>query len=336
MVDGQPGRKAAQSGLREQYVARINRVMDYVGTHLSGDLSLQTLARVANFSPYHFHRVFGAMTGETLGRFIQRLRIERAAAMLHLNPKKSITEIALDCGFSSSAAFARVFRDTFQMSASQWRESTDRSDRKIGEPDRKAKQQVGNARKDIGVLVEYRYSPQLIQRWRITMQSDTPLTAAVEVEEIPEFQVAYIRHIGPYAGDSALFKQLFEKLFKWAAPRGLVRFPETKMLSVYHDNPEITDEGKLRLDACISVPEDTTVDGEIGKMTIPGGRYAVAHFEIGPDQYGDAWNAVYGGWLPESGFQCADGPSFELYLNSPEEHPEGKHIFDIYVPVKPL
>ena len=78
------------------------------------------------------------------------------------------------------------------------------------------------------------------------------------------------------------------------------------------------------------------MEGEIGKAKIPAGKYAVAHFEITPDQYQDAWNAVYGGWLPESGYQPEDGPCYELYLNDPKEHPEGKHIVDICVPVKPL
>ena len=158
----------------------------------------------------------------------------------------------------------------------------------------------------------------------------------VEVKDMPEMHVAYVRHIGPYKGDQALFARLFNKLMAWAGPRGLLRFPETKVLTVYYDNPDITDERKLRTDACITMPEDTQAEGEIGKTTIPAGKYAIAHFEITPDQYQDAWNAVYGGWLPESGYQPEDGPCYELYLNDPKEHPEGKHLVDICVPVKPL
>jgi AraC family transcriptional regulator len=51
--------------LRQEYVARINRVTDYIRAHLNGDLCLDTLAKVANFSPYHFHRIFRGMIGET-------------------------------------------------------------------------------------------------------------------------------------------------------------------------------------------------------------------------------------------------------------------------------
>ncbi|MBT8338578.1 MAG: helix-turn-helix transcriptional regulator, partial [Desulfatitalea sp.] len=88
---------------------------DYVESHLDDDLTLSSLARVAHFSPFHFHRIFSAVVGESLNRFIQRVRVEKAASQLLLNPKKSITEIALDCGFSSAATFARAFREAFQM-----------------------------------------------------------------------------------------------------------------------------------------------------------------------------------------------------------------------------
>jgi len=321
---------------RDEYTARINRVLDYIGAHLNRDLTLQTLAKVANFSPYHFHRIFRAMMGETVRQFIQRLRIERAASMLVVNPKKSITEIAFDCGFSGSAAFARAFRDTFGMSASDWRKGGHRDNSKICETGRNAEQVSSNQRQDFDISIEYSGDRTNTQRWRVTMKTPSLLKADVEVKELPQMHVAYIRHIGPYEGDAELFGRLFGKLFQWAGPRDLLRFPETKTLSVYYDNPDITDPDKRRVDVCITVPEDTKVEGEIGKTSIQGGRYAVARFEIAVEQYGDAWNAVYGGWLPESGYQPADGPCFELYHNDPEQHPEHKHIFDICIPVKPL
>ena len=71
-------------------------------------------------------------------------------------------------------------------------------------------------------------------------------------------------------------------------------------------------------------------------MVIKGGRYAVARVEISPDEFQAAWDAVYGGWLPESGYQPDDGPTFEWYHNTPKEHPQGKYDLSICVPVKPL
>lgn len=108
------------------------------------------------------------------------------------------------------------------------------------------------------------------------------------------------------------------------------------MLTIYHDSPEITEEEKLRISVCMTVPEGTETEGDIGSMKLPAGRYAVAEFNIDMEQYGDAWNTLFAGWLPESGYQCADGPCYELYLNDPGEDPEGKHRIAIHLPVQPL
>ena len=158
----------------------------------------------------------------------------------------------------------------------------------------------------------------------------------IEVRDMPELNVAYIQHIGPYKGDTKLFAGLFGKLMGWAGPRGLLNSPETMVLSVYYDDPETTEEDKFRMSACITVSEDTEVEREIGKMTVPGGMYAVGRFELDPDEYEEAWNLVYGDWLPESRYQSDDRPSIEIYRNDPNEHPENKHIVDICIPVKPL
>ena len=323
-----------QKYLREEYTARINRVIDYIEGNIDKELPLDELAKIAHFSPFHFHRIFRAMAGETLNDFIQRIRIEKAATKLVLNPKKSITEIAFECGFSGSSTFARAFREAFHMSASDWRSGGHLQYSKNGKTDGKEGQPVGNIRQDFDVHAYYTQGI-VKQMWRIEMKNKE-IQTNVEVKDLPELHVAYVRHIGPYKGDQELFAGLFNRLMAWAGPRGLLRFPETKVLTIYYDNPDITEESRLRTDACITVPEDTQVEGEIGKTTIPGGKYAVAHFEISPDQYEDAWNTIYGGWLPESGYQPEDGPCYELYPSDPKEHPEGKHIVDIHIPVKPL
>ena len=322
--------------LRQEYMARINCVIDHIERHLDHSLRLESLAGVANFSPFHFHRIFRALVGETLNQFIQRLRLEKAAAQLIDNPKKSITEIAFDCGFSGSATFARAFKDAFGVSASQWRSGDHRKESKIRKTNRKVDQAIGKFSKDIDVSVFYSESetnnPK--PKWRITMEAKSAIE--IEVKNMPESNVAYVRHIGPYQGDSALFEGLINKLMTWAGPRGLIRFPETRLMAVYHDDPNITEADKLRTSICITVPPDTRVDGDIGRMSIPAGQYAVAHVEVADDEFQGAYDSIYGGWLPESGYQPDDRPCFEIYLNDPKQHPEGKHITDICVPVKPL
>jgi AraC family transcriptional regulator len=319
---------------REEYLSRIHRVIDYIEANIAQDLTLEGLASVASFSRFHFHRIFRALVGETLNQYVTRLRLEKAATLLISNPKTSVTEIAFDCGFSSSAAFARAFKEAFGMSATEFRSKQPFKESKNSKTNSKDSQILGKIGKEYSELSFYIDGQTNNPIWRITMNKKEEIQ--VEVKEMPEMSVAYVRHIGPYAGDEELFKGLYGKLMKWAGPRGLLRFPDTKMLSIYHDDPKITDEAKLRTSVCITVPEDTSTEGEIGKMKIPGGKFAVARFEIAGDEFGEAWDTLLGGWMPESGFQCDDRLSYELCVNDPDEHPEKKHIVDICVPVKPL
>ena len=83
------------------------------------------------------------------------------------------------------------------------------------------------------------------------------------------------------------------------------------------------------------MPPETEVSGDVGKMIINSGKYAMAEFELSVDKFGEAWNWLCCEWLPDSGYEPADGLSYELNKNDPNEHPQGKHIVDICIPVRP-
>lgn len=326
--------------LLQEYTARINRAIDYIEKNIGdGDLTLKKLSSVAGFSPFHFHRIFAGMMGETLNQFIQRVRVEKAAMMLASNPKKNMTEIAFDCGYSGSAQFSRAFREKFGMTPTQWRKGESYTGTMTGEEDDKSRicknesnSCKNNSREGKEFIENGGYDEGKTAR-RLKMNSIRP--QSIEVKKFPDMTVAYVRHVGPYKGDAALFEKLIGRICSWAGSRELLK-ADTKLIAVYHDNPDVTEEGKLRMSICLTVPENAKVDSEIGKMKIDGGAYVVAHFEINGDEYEGAWNWVYGTWLPESGYQPDDKPCFELYGPDPKDHPTGKHVVDICVPVKPL
>lgn len=321
---------------RAEYVARINRVLDHIQAHLNEDLTLERLAKIACFSPYHFHRIFHGMVGEPLRQHVQRLRVERAARRLLQEPNAPVTTIALECGYGSSAAFARAFRETFAMTPTDWRNG---GHSKICMADGKGGEALGKLGK--GIVVDWvdtgftNTPPTWILTMTIENASLSQLKAKVDVKVLPDMEVAYVRHIGPYAGQSDLFGRMFMTLMRFAGPRGLMG-PEAQALTVYYDDPAVTDDSKLRMDCCITVPSDTRPEGEVGRNRLPGGLFAVARFELMPDLYGAAWDAVMAGWLPESGYQPDDRPCYEMYQNDPKQHPEGKQIVDICVPLKPM
>jgi len=317
----------AKDNQRKEYLFRIYNVQDYIENNITSKFTLEELASVANFSKFHFHRIFVAIIGETLSSYILRIRLEKAATLLIHCPNTPLTEIWLDCGFSSSSAFARAFKEKFGISASSWRKEKLKEFSNIG-------QTHSNLSEVSAKLSEY-FGDVHLTKNGVAKMKEIINPKKVEVKPIDEFTVAYIRYIGPYKGNSDLFENLFTRLFNWAMPKNLCQFPQTKVLSIYHDNPDITDDDKLRTSVCISVPDDTEVGGEIGKMKVAGTKYAIASFELsGAPDYEKAWNYIFSEWLPTSGYQPDNNPCFELYLNNPEEHPEKKHIVDIYVPVK--
>ena len=317
-----------------EYIQRINGVMDYIDGHLGENMTLDNLAGVAGFSPYHFHRIFAAMVGETLFGFIGRLRLERALGLLYNDPYRTVTDIALACGFSSPAAFSRAFSNRYGVSPSRWRKERI-SKSNMSKEDSSLYQALrnhGNA--EVSHLVYDEYIENFIVR-----RDNMNLNPEAKVVARPDTTIAYIRHIGPYAGDTGLFKNLYTRLYQWAGPRGLVCMdhPETAIqIVIYHDDPAVTEPENLRLSAGMIVPADTGVSGEIGKMTIPGGDYVQAHFILGPQDFGEAWSWVCGTWMPGSGYQPGDGMCFEQYEYNEKAQSEGKFDVTICVPVKPM
>jgi AraC family transcriptional regulator len=84
---------------RSEYERRMHRVIAHIDEHLDQALDLNTLADVAHFSQFHFHRLFSAWMGETLGDYVRRRRLEVAAMRLAAQPRAAVLDIALSAGF---------------------------------------------------------------------------------------------------------------------------------------------------------------------------------------------------------------------------------------------
>jgi len=307
---------------RQEYTARINRVMDYIGKNLGDQIDLSVMAEIASFSPYHFHRIFTFIVGETPADFVSRIRLEKAAQLLRDDTKSTVGDIAFRCGFVNISSFSRAFRSYFGMTTREFSEQEKAIFVKDGIRYGKNCKPVSKIGKHVQQVND--------QFCSVDFKQLIIMDTKIEIKQMPELHLIYCRHMGAFNK----IGQAYEKLYRWAGPRGLVT-PATRTVTVYHDDPAITSIDKVRQDASLVVEGDVKVEGEIGKSTIPGGKYAVGHFEIRETEFEQAWNTMCS-WLTESGYQPGDGPTYEYYHNDYNEHPEHKFIVDICLPVKPL
>jgi len=104
----------------EDYARRVERVHAYLAGHLDRDVDLDHLAGIACFSPFHFHRIYHALQGETVAESVRRMRLHRAALDL-IDGALPIARIAARAGYGSQAAFTRAFRRAYGHAPSAWR-----------------------------------------------------------------------------------------------------------------------------------------------------------------------------------------------------------------------
>jgi len=306
-----------QQKSRNEYLRRINRVVDHIEANLAEDHSLESLAGVAHFSPFHFHRVFKALTGETIHSYVRRIRLQHAGRLLLSDYDAPVNDIAHRCGFNSPEVFCRAFRGHFGSNTGAFREQH----RSIS----KNHQKASNTGQSLSV------NPLYIGEEYLNQQNNVHMKNNIEIRQMPPLDLVYCRHTGPFDQIAGAY----EKLFRWAGPRGLLKFPETKTVTVYHDDPKVVDIRMLRQSACITVSGEVETGGEFGSMHLPGSVCAVGHFRVTPDQFSEAWDEVCR-WLADSGYLPSDGLPYEYY---PEEHEAGPppvFTVDICIPVKSM
>lgn len=305
---------------RSEYEGRMHRVIAYIDRHLEQPLDLNTLADVACFSPFHFHRLFSAWMGETLGDYLRRRRVEVAAMRMAAQPHSKVLNIALSVGFGSAEAFSRAFRGRFGYSPTAWcaqQSAQRRANSNPGQANSKTSQALA----------------ALSAEHDVSQASNMEIIMNVKLIDRQPVTVAYLRHLGPYGEPISAFWQNTYK--PWAVMNklggGHARY------GISYDDPSITAADQCRYDACAEVAPDFVASGGALKTTLPGGRYATLSFKGTAKQVGEAWAALLRDWLPSSGLQLDARPCFEYYpKGAGYDSQMGIFECEICIPVVPL
>jgi AraC family transcriptional regulator len=282
-------------------------VLTYIQAHIDDDLSLEHVARLADLSPFHFHRIFRTAVGETLKDYTLRLRMERAGYYLIVQDA-SILEIAFGVGFRAHETFTRAFQRHFGTTPLAYRRArgsfSGSEARQSPESD----------------------PPELLNRLTTHFE-----LSRVTLRKLNPIQVAFIRTIGPYTDVDVT---LYDRLIGWAESRGLYT-GHNLLIGMGHDAPSITPPEKLRFDACLQVFQDFKPEGEIGWQEIPGETYAAATY-IGP--YGPTMEQAYASMFHQmmamKDIEIVGLPAIEIYHTTRINRDYALNQTDLYLPVR--
>jgi AraC family transcriptional regulator len=301
---------------KSEYELRMQRVYEYIDRNIDQQINLNTLAQVANFSPFHFHRIFQSLSGERLGDFIWRRRIELAAMRYSSQPKLTVTELSLAVGFSSVEAFSRSFKARFGLSPTQWIKQLQTQNSNLNQLHRNLNQANKTRTSDTD------HSNQFVAE----------LAMKVSIDEVKEIPVAYLRWNGAYG--EVIGKFWGEVYYPWAAQNNLLG---RDRFGISQDDPTITSSNHCRYDAAVAIQDSDFLIGNYHRSSIAAGKYAKCYFEGTSKTIGAAWDNFLRSWLPTSGLQLDNRPCFEHYpLDGKYDPQTGMFSCYLCMPVTPL
>jgi AraC family transcriptional regulator len=287
-------RGAAKPSTRLDYGRRIARAMALIAADPARSPTLEELAGAAAFSPFHFHRIYRELTGETPAETLARLRLSQAAVLL-VRDGLPVAVVAARCGYGSAAAFTRAFRAAYGIPPAAYR--------------------------DRGGIAAALPPP------KPTAEDDAMHEITIRAE--PALRLAALAHRGAYS----LMGNTFDRLGAWAAARGLIG-AETRFLGLYHNDPQTVPEAELQSDACLTVPEGVEGAEGVRIVELPPTRCAVLVFRGPYAELEPVYTWLYRDWLPASGEEPADQPPREEYLNDPRSLPPAEWLTAIMLPLQ--
>jgi AraC-like DNA-binding protein/effector-binding domain-containing protein len=265
------------------------------------EVTLAGLARRAGRSRFHFHRDFRTSLGETPRQFIERLRLEHAAARL-VHSRAAVLEIALQSGFTSHEVFTRAFGRRFGCSPARYR--------------RTALAQATDAERARHVALTGAIGP-CIQLFHLSLQHPSRRSAmpvlSIAREERPAQPLLLIRRRIVRTELPAMLAECFGKLYAHGQRAGLpiAGFPLARYVT--------TGAGLWTVEAAMPLAASAPGEGEMEPGTLPAGPVALG---IHTGSYDDlpATHAAIERWIDERGLRAAGAP-WEWYVTDPAQHP---------------
>jgi AraC family transcriptional regulator len=291
-----------------EHLRQLQRAVDYIEDNLNGDLSTDSIAKVAGFSKWHFQMVFSSAVGDTLKEYIRKRRLTAALIDLGATDKR-ILDIALDAGFESQEAFSRAFKQMFGRNPGVCRREGTKSVMSLNKP-----------------RITMAYLDHLYGG--INMQ---PVFKTIDEKKVVGMGTKFISTLSPDNNNQTLLPALWGKY----VPRS---YEIQSRLSPV-DLGVCFDPGKEKShpDECFYIAGTEVISTDeipegMMTMTVPAGRYAVFTHRGAIEKLPMTMKYIYGSWLPKSGEKLRDAPDLEVYDQRFSPGSDDSEL-DIYIPV---
>lgn len=156
-----------------------------------------------------------------------------------------------------------------------------------------------------------------------------PAMYPTEIRHEPARRIGALPHRGPYNEIS----RAYDKLGAILGARGLWPLAGA-MVAVYYDDPAATPPAELRSHAGVVFGPDVVLEAPLEVVDLPAGPHAVMRYRGPYSGLGAAYEHLFGQWLRVSGRELADGPVFEIYLNTPMDTAPEDLVTEICVPLR--
>ncbi|TBN04440.1 AraC family transcriptional regulator [Hyunsoonleella flava] len=276
------------------YQEKLNIVTEYINTNLDNKIDIKTLAELSCFSPFHFHRITRALLGEPIGKYITRTRLETATKLLRYS-LLSIEDIAYNVGFETPSSLTKAFKSHFNITPNGYR-------------------------KDKSFTIK-----------KTTIMKTILSIKNPKIQDIEEKKCLYLRMHGAY--QTLDYAGAWEKL--WGQVKEQKLFTKgIQMFGLPHDDPKVTDETKIRYDACLVIHKVAKPKGEIGVKTLKSGKFAVFLYQGSYSYFAEVYDYIFNDWLLNSDYELRDEPVRERYISHPDRVAEEKLKTEFYIPIK--
>jgi AraC family transcriptional regulator len=260
----------------------------------AASIDLEKLAAVANLSPWHFHRVFRLMTGESVGEMVRRLRVAKGVALLGGSPGE-VTQAAMASGYATPQGFSRAVRRVTGLSPTELPRS---------------------------------HELLALLRARVAAQDGRP-PLSIEITSVDPFIVQALRNVGDYRHLDAAFARLFDLVFTEQSMlelRGIYGVPL--------DDPWSIAPAECRFECAVELDAPATLAPALHAIELGGGSYVVSHHVGDYDSVHVAIDQLYEALLQSRDTCLGDAPMYVWYRDDPEERPARELRANIYIPIE--